>query len=164
MLVVLMWTLCSPLLIFFQSGAAMSWRPNQGSLLILSHSEVRTILSSKLTKSVLTSDLFWDISYAFLQPVIAPQRTIIDVGDHKFLFMPGHVEGIGTAVKIVSSRDSIPASTVVLDEVTGNIKAIVNARSMTAVRTAVGVCKCISSRSSFYSGQEPQARFSQRWY
>jgi hypothetical protein len=52
-------------------------------------------------------------------------------------------EGIGTAIKIVSSRDGVPASTVILDEVTGNVKTIVNARRMMAIKTLVDVWKCI---------------------
>jgi len=49
----------------------------------------------------------------------------------------------GTAVKVVcvpvkSDPRGLPGTTLVLDEVTGGVKAVVNARSLTALRNAAG--------------------------
>ena len=52
----------------------------------------------------------------------------------------------GTAVKVVcvpakSDPRGLPATTLVLDEVTGGVKAVVNARNLTALRNAAGPSK-----------------------
>ncbi|KAH9017785.1 hypothetical protein EDB83DRAFT_2437150 [Lactarius deliciosus] len=58
--------------------------------------------------------------------------------------MPARIPDIGTTIKVVSvpllSGDTrgIPASTLVLDEKSGATKALVNARALTALRTAAG--------------------------
>ncbi|KAI0300640.1 hypothetical protein B0F90DRAFT_1810301 [Multifurca ochricompacta] len=73
-----------------------------------------------------------------------PHRTAIDMRSHRALFMPARIENMGTTIKVVSnpllSTDTrgIPASTLVLDESTGVTRALVNARSLTALRTAAG--------------------------
>lgn len=71
--------------------------------------------------------------------------------DHTALFMPARLVSHlpppilqGTALKIVSvprnSGDTrgLPASTIVLDESTGAVKAVLNARNLTALRNAAG--------------------------
>ncbi|KAH7914929.1 hypothetical protein BJ138DRAFT_999122 [Hygrophoropsis aurantiaca] len=73
----------------------------------------------------------------------SPHRTSISMEQHTTLFMPSRVADMGTAIKVVSVPTlpdirGLPASTLVLDEVTGGVKAIVNARSLTALRTAAG--------------------------
>jgi ornithine cyclodeaminase len=79
--------------------------------------------------------------------VTSPHRTSIVNPRHNVLFMPSRVEGSGTAIKIVSvSRSSdddrgLPASTLVIDEDSGRVKAIVNARKLTALRNAAGMWK-----------------------
>ena len=63
---------------------------------------------------------------------------------HTALFMPSRISDLGTTIKVVSipsfpgNRQGLPASTLVLDEVTGCVKAIVNATALTALRTAAG--------------------------
>ena len=91
-----------------------------------------------------------------------PHRTSIPSKNHSVLFMPARMVAPPqsdcqnvlspsgtTTIKVVSvpyyssSTDldprGLPASTLVLDEDTGNVKAIVNARNLTALRTAAGV-------------------------
>lgn len=74
----------------------------------------------------------------------SPHRTSISMARHTALFMPSRVPDLGTAVKVVSvpslpgDRQGLPASTLVLDEVTGCVKAIINATALTALRTAAG--------------------------
>jgi ornithine cyclodeaminase/alanine dehydrogenase-like protein (mu-crystallin family) len=120
------------------------------SLLVLSSLDVDKITTTfspddllTLTESVFTclSSRSYDIS--------APHRTSIQSANHTALFMPSRINAIGTAIKVVSvptsdSSDAaripcgLPASTIVLDEHTGAVKALVNARSLTALRTAAG--------------------------
>ncbi|KAH9051636.1 NAD-P-binding protein [Lactarius deliciosus] len=58
--------------------------------------------------------------------------------------MPARIPDIGTTINAVSvplllgDTRGIPASTLVLDEATGVTKALVNARALTALRTAAG--------------------------
>ena len=66
---------------------------------------------------------------------------------HTALFMPSRVPDLGTAIKVVSvpslpeTRQGLPSSTLVLDEVTGCVKALVNATALTALRTAAGAIR-----------------------
>ncbi|KAG1772465.1 hypothetical protein EV702DRAFT_976683 [Suillus placidus] len=72
----------------------------------------------------------------------APLREAITMAHHNALFMPARVQGLGTSIKVVSvprhsaDQRGLPASSLVLDETTGGIRAIVNARQLTALRTA----------------------------
>ena len=74
----------------------------------------------------------------------APPRISTSSDNHLTLYMPGEIHEFGTAIKVVSvphkenSCHGLPASTLVLDEITGGVKAIVNARNLTAIRTAAG--------------------------
>jgi ornithine cyclodeaminase/alanine dehydrogenase-like protein (mu-crystallin family) len=73
-----------------------------------------------------------------------PKRISIETPNHTVLFMPGRITSLGTAIKVVSVPSSaedkrgLPASTMVLDEDTGAVRALVNASSLTAYRTAAG--------------------------
>ena len=75
----------------------------------------------------------------------APHRTAIDMASHRALFMPARIANMGTAIKVVSvplvSGDSrgLPATSLVLDENTGATKAVINARTLTSLRTAAGM-------------------------
>ena len=77
--------------------------------------------------------------------VTTPHRTAIDMASHRALFMPSRIANMGTAIKVVSvpsvSGDNrgLPATTLVLDENTGATKAVVNARTLTSLRTAAGM-------------------------
>ncbi|KAJ8091780.1 hypothetical protein PM082_021015 [Marasmius tenuissimus] len=73
-----------------------------------------------------------------------PHRITIPTAYHKALFMPARINTIGSTMKVVSvpsrSDDAggLPASTIVLDNASGAVKAIVNARNLTALRNAGG--------------------------
>jgi ornithine cyclodeaminase/alanine dehydrogenase-like protein (mu-crystallin family) len=77
--------------------------------------------------------------------VSTPHRTAIDMACHRALFMPARIADMGTAIKVVSvpsvSGDDrgLPATTLVLDENTGETRAVVNARTLTSLRTAAGI-------------------------
>lgn len=57
------------------------------------------------------------------------------------LFMPGRVDS-KTAIKIVSvptsGGEGLPGTTLIMDEVSGRVRAVVNARRLTAQRNAAG--------------------------
>ena len=78
-----------------------------------------------------------------------PHRTTVSMRNHKALWMPArlcsnHSPGeASTSIKIVcvpqgDRGGGLPASTVVLDEETGRVKAVVNATKLTALRNAAG--------------------------
>ncbi|TFK16536.1 NAD(P)-binding protein, partial [Coprinopsis marcescibilis] len=83
-----------------------------------------------------------------------PHRTSITMENHTALFMPARLsiqplpgnpgdQTGSTSIKIVAvprsrGQSGLPATTVVLDEHTGAVKAIVNARKLTALRNAAG--------------------------
>lgn len=78
--------------------------------------------------------------------VAIPHRNTIASTNHRILFMPSRIAIYGTAVKIVSvpsaaapadvKERGLPGSTAVLDEHTGEVIALVNARKLTALRNA----------------------------
>lgn len=75
--------------------------------------------------------------------VITPLRSVINTPNYTALFMPAYMHESGTSIKVVSvpkssTREGLPGSTLVLDEKTGAVKAIVNAKGLTALRTAAG--------------------------
>lgn len=74
----------------------------------------------------------------------APQRIGVTTDNHKVLFMPSRLNKT-TSVKVVSvplgdSKAGLPGTTLVLDEATGGVEAVMNAAALTAVRTAAGKC------------------------
>ncbi|THH05959.1 hypothetical protein EW145_g4409 [Phellinidium pouzarii] len=117
------------------------------SLLVLSANDV-SVISSTFTSNALTS--LMALVFARLrvpENAAVPHRTAISTDTYNTLFMPAQVPGFGTAIKIVSipspssgnlKKGGIPATTVILDEQTGAAKAVINARSLTALRTAAG--------------------------
>ncbi|KLT44462.1 NAD(P)-binding protein [Cutaneotrichosporon oleaginosum] len=70
-----------------------------------------------------------------------PLRHQLSSPDQTMLFMPARVTG-STSCKIVSvpraGSDGLPGSTIMMDEKTGKVKAIMNARRLTALRNAAG--------------------------
>lgn len=120
------------------------------SILILSASDVDTITKNIPTARLvsLMRGVFLDLSSDQISPddVQTPHRTSITMPHHTTLFMPSRLASSGgSAIKIVSVPRpgapavlGLPATTIVMDESTGGIKGIVNARSLTALRTAAG--------------------------
>ncbi|KZO95746.1 NAD-P-binding protein [Calocera viscosa TUFC12733] len=83
-------------------------------------------------------------------PVQLPHRLTVHMPSHTTLFMPSRLASAGgTAMKVVSiplghSHNGLPATTIVMDEESGRVRAVVNARSLTAVRTAAGSALAVS--------------------
>ncbi|PCH34795.1 NAD(P)-binding protein, partial [Wolfiporia cocos MD-104 SS10] len=124
------------------------------SLLVLSKSDVAAV-TSRFNPDELT-DLMASVFALLsegngpspLREIHQPHRTSLPMLNHTALFMPSRIDSVGTAVKVVSVPSSsasqetkergLPASTLVLNESSGNVKAIVNARQLTALRNAAG--------------------------
>ncbi|KAH9047228.1 NAD-P-binding protein [Lactarius hengduanensis] len=114
-------------------------------MLVLSAEHVSRVTSSFTTHHLqsIVARVFFSLSHDH-DELVSPQRTAIDMPEHRVLFMPARIADIGTTIKVVSvpllSGDTrgIPASTLVLDEKSGATKALVNARALTALRTAAG--------------------------
>ncbi|KAJ4485653.1 hypothetical protein J3R30DRAFT_3283151 [Lentinula aciculospora] len=116
------------------------------SVRVLTSTDVRNI-TAKLSPELLQSlmeDVFVLISSSKSGTSYLPHRTSIPTENHTALFMPARISSMATTMKVVSvpyrSDDTrgLPASTLVLDKHTGAVKAIVNARSLTALRNAAG--------------------------
>lgn len=127
------------------------------SLLVLSRSDVeKVVFKFTLTElQILMARVFSSLSSPIKSTptIFTPHRTSIPMLNHTALFMPARASDkllVGTTIKVVSipqnSGDTggLPGSTLVLDELTGAAKAIVNSRSLTAVRNAAGRHKVLS--------------------
>ncbi|KAI0795800.1 NAD-P-binding protein [Abortiporus biennis] len=77
-----------------------------------------------------------------------PHRLNVPTINHSALFMPSRITPFGTAMKVVSvptvsappeiKQKGLPGSTLLLDDETGAVKAIINASNLTALRNAAG--------------------------
>ncbi|EJF62087.1 NAD(P)-binding protein [Dichomitus squalens LYAD-421 SS1] len=119
------------------------------SLLVLSASDVSQVTARFSPDELVAvmADVFSRLSTN--DPgIIQPHRTSVPTGNHTCLFMPSRVASSGTTMKVVAvptatapqdvKERGLPGSTIVLDERNGGVKAIVNARSLTALRNAAG--------------------------
>ncbi|TCD67719.1 hypothetical protein EIP91_012017 [Steccherinum ochraceum] len=96
--------------------------------------------------------------------IAMPHRTVVPTSAHNVLFMPSRMAPFGTAMKVVSVptasapqevRDKgLPATTLVMDEQSGQVKAIVNAAKLTALRNAAG--SLLSSRLLISPDKSPR--------
>jgi ornithine cyclodeaminase len=87
-----------------------------------------------------------------------PHRTSIQTSNHTTLIMPAYagLDG-GASVKVVAvpkhGSGGLPATVLVMDEEDGGVKAIVNARTLTALRTAAGSALVTKA---FYDSRSPK--------
>lgn len=117
------------------------------SFLVLSAPDVDAVVSELQLNDLeaLMASVFYRLSTR--SDYASPHRTSISMSRHTALFMPSRMPDLGTTIKVVSipslpeARKGLPASTLVLDEVTGCVKAIVNATALTALRTAAGAIR-----------------------
>lgn len=122
------------------------------TLLVLSATDVSEAVQDFTPDLVvsLMANVFVDLAVSRdTRSVIIPHRSSIISQNHNILFMPSRLPSFGTAIKIVSvptptaSADvkarGLPASTAIIDETTGEIAALVNARKLTALRNAASM-------------------------
>lgn len=115
-------------------------------ILILSSAEVQDI-TSRIPVSLLLDTIQSALCTFSQRPQTtqAPHRSSIYSENHTTLFMPSRIESIPTTcVKVVAvpkhdEPSGIPATTLVMGDATGCVDAVVNARSLTALRTAAGM-------------------------
>ncbi|KAI0755682.1 NAD(P)-binding protein [Fomes fomentarius] len=96
----------------------------------------------------LMAGVFSRVSQSDPSGIVQPHRTTVSSSNFAALFMPSRLAAAGTTMKVVSLPSAsapldvkargLPASTIVLDERDGHVKAIVNARLLTALRNAAG--------------------------
>ncbi|KAF9524812.1 hypothetical protein CPB83DRAFT_877535 [Crepidotus variabilis] len=159
------------------------------SLLVLTSDDVEAIICAFQSQnlqlimakvfsrfSLLEKKSYSDKSIDFLPDISMPERLSIATANHTALFMPARIgshnpASLGdTAVKVVcvskeGSSRGLPSSTLVINEETGSIKAIVNSRKLTAIRNAAGsllstcLMKCFQPQSivAFGAGQQIEA-------
>ncbi|WWC66909.1 uncharacterized protein I206_100816 [Kwoniella pini CBS 10737] len=130
------------------------------SIRILTASTVDNILSKLSPESALSSQahVFKHFSKPSPKPkkqqydlIQTPHRITVNSEETTMLFMPARAPTISnstfessttTSIKIVSlpqkSNDGLPGTTLILDEKNGKVKAIVNAKKLTALRNACG--------------------------
>lgn len=132
---------------------AFASKASAQGLTILTASDISTLLATLDPELVLDSqrnaflalNTQSDIPSGGIPPVQCPQRIVLKSGQTNNLFMPSRVaDAGGTACKIVSvpmngGEGGLPATTVVMDESTGKVKAVINARRLTALRNAAGM-------------------------
>ncbi|KAF9082573.1 hypothetical protein BGX23_012321 [Mortierella sp. AD031] len=90
-----------------------------------------------------------------------PQRSTLETPYHKTLIMPSRIDTLTSTVKIVSvpktdSKNGLPGVSIVLDNQTGEPRGLVNARLLTAVRTAAG--SALATRAIFSTKHQDQDR------
>lgn len=124
-----------------------------GHIRILTGSQVDDVLASLDPEAAVASQqaVFAAFSAARASPastlpaaIQTPQRLTLRSDDQTMLFMPSRAGPVGTGCKIVSvptggGANGLPGTTVIMDEKTGKVKAIVNARKLTALRNAAGL-------------------------
>lgn len=113
------------------------------SLLILSATDVAAVAATFAVDDLtaLAATVFTRLRAH--KDFVLPRRTLVHADAYKTLFMPSRLEDCGTSIKIVSiptgrSQNGLPATTLLLDETNGAVKTVVNARALTALRTAAG--------------------------
>lgn len=133
------------------------------TLLVLSSSVVDRVVSKFTPHELvdLMAKVFIDLSASSkaqqgaAKGIVIPHRSTISSHNHHALFMPSRLAPLaGTAIKIVSvptanappdvKAGGLPASTIVLDEKTGEVAAVVNARKLTPLRNAASKCLVFS--------------------
>ncbi|KAK3829448.1 MAG: NAD(P)-binding protein [Linnemannia elongata] len=126
---------------------------------VLSLEHVAAVLKDIDIEDILTSQA--QAFHAYSANVTqTPERVLLESPYHKTLIMPSRIDTLTSAVKIVSvpktdSKDGLPGVTIVLDNKTGEPRGLVNARLLTAVRTAAG--SALATRVIFENKQEKKA-------
>lgn len=119
------------------------------SFLVLSGADVDQVLNSTSAETLIAGQAqafkAFSVGLDVTPPAIqTPHRISLFSPENLLLFMPSRVvSGGGMACKIVavptkSGTGGLPASTLVLDEKTGKVQAVVNARRLTSMRNAAG--------------------------
>ncbi|KAG0203622.1 hypothetical protein BGX28_004145 [Mortierella sp. GBA30] len=109
---------------------------------VLSLAQVAAVLQSLDTEAILTSQASAFHAYS-ANETQTPQRSTLQTPAHATLVMPSRIDTLTSVIKVVSvpktdSKDGLPGVTLVMDNNTGEPRGLVNARLLTALRTAAG--------------------------
>ncbi|KAF8933020.1 hypothetical protein EDD21DRAFT_415139 [Dissophora ornata] len=121
------------------------------SIRVVSLEQVATILDGINFEDILTSQAKAFHAYS-ANETQTPQRPTLQTSYHSTLIMPARIDSLTSVVKIVSvpkqdSKNGLPGVTIVMDNETGEPRGLVNARLLTAVRTAAG--SALATRAIF---------------
>ncbi|GAA6060010.1 hypothetical protein JCM10212_001168 [Sporobolomyces blumeae] len=125
------------------------------SVLVLSHRDVERVTATLSAPSLcdmlastmlaISTDNQSSASDATVAPIQNPQRIATGSLLHKTLYMPSRLttsQGSATSIKVVAVPKptcrvpGLPATTLLMDESTGRVRAVVNASELTGIRTA----------------------------
>ncbi|TDL22087.1 NAD-binding protein [Rickenella mellea] len=112
-------------------------------MLVLSAADIANVVAT-FSPDLLTGMMaFVFVGMTGKDGVQCPQRTTVTSSNYDALIMPSSIDTLGTAVKIVCvpkerTIHGLPASTLLLDKKTGALRALINASSLTALRTGAG--------------------------
>ncbi|KAF9926365.1 hypothetical protein FBU30_004029 [Linnemannia zychae] len=125
---------------------------------VLSLEHVATVLKDVNVEDILTSQAKAFHAYS-VNKTQTPQRSTLETPHHKTLIMPSRIDTLTSTVKIVSipradSKNGLPGVSVVLDNKTGEPRGLVNARLLTAIRTAAG--SALATRAIFDAKKNEQ--------
>ncbi|KAG0353624.1 hypothetical protein BGZ54_002158 [Gamsiella multidivaricata] len=118
---------------------------------IVSLEQVASILNGIDLEEILTSQGKAFHSYS-INETQTPQRPTLQTPYHSTLIMPARIDSLTSVVKLVSvpkqdSNNGLPGVTIVLDNLTGEPRGLVNARLLTAIRTAAS--SALATRAVF---------------
>ncbi|KAI1321737.1 hypothetical protein EDD11_000013 [Mortierella claussenii] len=118
---------------------------------IVSLDNVATILKDIDLEDILTSQAKAFHAYT-ANETQTPQRSTLNTHAHTTLIMPSRIDTLASAIKIVSvpkadSKKGLPGVALVMDNDTAEPRGLVNARLLTAVRTAAG--SALATRAIF---------------
>ncbi|KAF9948958.1 hypothetical protein BGZ72_009173 [Mortierella alpina] len=118
---------------------------------VLSLDQVAAVLSSLDHEDLLTSQARAFHSYS-ANETQTPHRSTLQTPAHTTLIMPSRIDTQTSVIKVVSvpktdSKNGLPGVTLVMDNNTGEPRGLVNARLLTALRTAAG--SALATRAVF---------------
>ncbi|KAF9964069.1 hypothetical protein BGZ70_006983 [Mortierella alpina] len=121
------------------------------SVRVLSLDQVATILSGLDSEELLTSQAKAFQAYS-ANETQTPHRSTLQTPAHATLIMPSRIDSQTSVIKVVSvpktdSKNGLPGVTLVMDNSTGEPRGLVNARLLTALRTAAG--SALATRAVF---------------
>ncbi|KAF9204937.1 hypothetical protein BGZ49_004676 [Haplosporangium sp. Z 27] len=118
---------------------------------VVSLEQVTSILKDINLEDVLTSQAKAFHAYS-AKATQTPNRITLSTAAHSTLIMPSRIDSLTSVIKIVSvpktdSKNGLPGVTLVMDNETAEPRGLVNARLLTAVRTAAG--SALATRAIF---------------
>ncbi|KAF9908930.1 hypothetical protein BX616_011336 [Lobosporangium transversale] len=127
---------------------------------VVSLEQVATILQEIDIENILVSQAKAFNAYTAKQTQ-TPQRSTLNTDAHTTLIMPSRINTQTSVIKVVSvpkkdTKNGLPGVTLVLNNDTGEPRGLINARLLTAVRTAAG--SALATRAIFHNNNRNNNR------